>query len=427
MGLRRLIKSFEFSTRVRSKLTFSDPTKIRLNDDSKIDPGLTLRQTGSGFDTGLENFVQTWTVSPKGLKKWMAFEASEETPANTSVRYRVISAGVELYWDGAAWSAPSTDAHWNTQAEVNQNLQALVLTGFDFSIKVNLRSADGVSTPKVRWLKVLVQVAVESWDDLIYDTVIRSMRANLRATTVIQAAVVSTGTTLSLATDYKLENSGYNFTGVSAVYDLTNDPNKFVNLASGYTPGAARPDGTFEDGEVSLSSPINAGSIVRIEMEYEPEIAVFTGQDYYEVQRLPAVVFERINEIKAGARTDQELNDGEGDSVRDIPNGVAVYVPRPRQSTIRFEYAIHASPGDLHRLADAMDKWLSSVRTLRTWAFDEKVSLDPVQEADTGDSVNLDDIVVTTGAFQLRGVPFYVRPEQEVNLIENVNATYTVT
>lgn len=427
MAIKRLIKSFEFSTRVRPKLTFSDSTKIRLNDDDKLDPGLTLRQNGGAYDTGLENFVQTWIISPKGLKKWMAFEASEETPANTSVRYRVISAGAELYWDGAAWSAPSTDAHWNTQAEVNQNLQALVLTGFDFSIKVNLRSADGVSTPKVRWLKVLVQVAVEPWDDLIYDTVIRSMRANLRATTVIQVAVVANTSVLDLATDYKLENSGYNFTGVKAVYNLTTDPNQFVNIASGYTPGAANPDGTFADGQVALSSPVSANQVVRLEMEYEPEIAVFTGQDYYEVQRLPALVFERIAEVKVGGRHDQELNDGEGDSVRDIPNGVAVYVPRPRQSTVRFNYAVHASPGDFHRLTDAVDRWISSLRTMRTWAVDDEVNVDPVEEADTGDSVNLDDVVVTVGAFQMRGVPFYVREEKELNLIENVNVTYTAT
>lgn len=424
MAIKRLIKCFEFTTRNRPKVVFSDKTKIRLNDDDKLDQGLTLRLTNDLYPLGNGHTVTTWTVSPKGLKKWMGFEASEDLPAGTSIGYRLDIGAGDIYWNGSSWAAATLDAHWNTMAEVQAHIQALVLSGFDFKVKVNLRTTDQTVTPKVRWIKILVQVSIEPWDDLIYDTVIRSMRANLRATTAIQVAVVANTTVLDLGSDYKLENSGYNFTSVKAVYNLSTDPNKFTNLATGYTPGASRPDGTQEDGQVALSATVNAGEIVRIEMEYEPEIAVFTNQDYYEPERLPVVVFERIQSVRLNDRNGQELNDGEGDVVRDMVAMTGVQVPPPRQSAVRFEFACHASPLDLASLNDAMDRWISQTRILKSWAFDEEIAVDPVQEIETGSSSNLDDVTASEGVFQLRGVPFYVRDAIDVDLVENVNATY---
>lgn len=420
MSERRLIKTFEFTRRARPKLTFSDSTKIRLNDDNKLDQGLELKNN-NGFDLGLANTVTTWQIIPHALKKWLMFEAEEIKPVGTSIGYRVLRGTDELYWDGAAWSPATLDAHWNTMAQVNDNLQSLVLTGFDLKIKVNLRTTDQAVSPKVRWIKILALVDFDSWDDLIYDTVIRSLRANLRATTAIQFEVAATTATIDLATTYKIENSGYNFTGVRAAYNLTTDPNQFLNIASLYTPGAINKDGTFEDGQITLTGPITAGEILRLEMEYEPEVAVFTNQDYYEVARVPAVVFESIVSQRVFDGHDQELNDGEGDAVRDIANGVGVAVPRPRQSTVRFEFAIHASPLDMARMVDAVDKWMGSNRLLRTWGFDDEVNMDPVNEIDTSNSTNIEDVVMATGSFQFRGVPFYIRDSQDVNLVLNVN------
>lgn len=419
MSERKLIKSFNFTTRNRPKLVFSDSTKIRLNDDDKLDQGLTLK--GPPYDLGLSNTVTTWVVAPKAMKRWLMFEAEEIKPTNTSIGYRVLRGVDELYWDGGAWSPATTDAHWSDLPAMNANLQALVPTGFDLKIKVNLRTTDQAVSPKVRWIKILALTDFDSWDDLIYDTVIRSMRSTLRATTAIQFEVAATTSVIDLASTYKIENSGYNFTGVRAAYNLTTDPNSFTNIALSYTPGAINKDGTNEDGQITLSVPVNAGEILRLEMEYEPEVAVFTNQDYYEVARVPAIVFEQVASAKLFNRHDQELNDAEGDSVRDLVNGTAVEVPRPRQTSVRFDFAVHASPLDMARLIDAMDKWVANNRLLKTWGFDDEVNMDPVSEIDTSDSTNIEDVVMATGSFQLRGVPFYVRESKDVNLITNVN------
>lgn len=420
MSERKLIKTFEFTKRARPKLTFSDTSKIRLNDDNKLDQGLELKDNG-GFDLGLGNTVTTWAITPKALKKWLMFEADEVKPVGTSIGYRILRGADELYWDGAAWSPATTDAHWSDMAAMNANIQALVLTGFDLKVKVNLRTTDQGVSPKVRWIKILAQVDFDSWDDLIYDTVIRSMRSTLRATTAIQFEVADPTSVIDLATTYKIENSGYNFTGVRAAYNLTSDPNQFLNIAQSYTPGPMNKDGTNGDGQVTLTGSVNAGEIIRLEMEYEPEVAVFTNQDYYEVARVPAVVFENIASARIGGRHDQELNDAEGDVVRDLVNAVGVEVPRPRQTTVRFDFAVHASPLDMARVVDAVDKWIASNRLLKTWAFDEEVNLDSVAEIDTSDSTNIEDVVMATGAFQIRGVPFYIRDSKDVNLITQVN------
>lgn len=418
MSLKKLIKCFEFTTRSRKNLTFSS-NKIRLNDDNKLDQGLTLK--GPTYDTGLTHTVTTWVTAPKALKKWLGFEAEEDLPAGTSVGYRLLRGTDELYWNGSAWVAATTDAHWNTMTQVNSNIQSLVLTGFDLKIKVNLRTTDDKVSPKVRWIKLLVLVDIESWDDLIYDTVIRSMRASLRATTAIQIEVSANTNVIDLATAYKLENSGYNFTGVAAAYNLTTDPNQFVNIASGYIPGAQKKDGTFKAGQVNLTAGVTAGQIVRLEMVYEPEIAVYTNQDYYELAQVPAIVFENIASTRLGDRSGQELNDAESDAVRDLVEGTAVVVPRPRQTAVRFDFAVHASPLDMARVVGALDKWMASNRLLKTWGFDEEVGLDVVNEIDTGDKTNIEDVVMSTGAFLLKSVPFYERDAVDANLVTQVN------
>ena len=115
---------------------------------------------------------------------------------------------------------------------------------------------------------------------------------------------------------------------------------------------------------------------------------------------------------------------GEGDVVRDLTAMTGVEVPRPRQSAVRFSFAVYASPLDLATLVDALDHWVANTKVLKTWAFDEDVHLDPVQELNTGSKTNLDDMVMAEGSFQLRGVPFYVRNAKDVDLVVNVNATY---
>lgn len=423
--LKRLIKTFPIEKRNRSKFTFSDKTKIRLNDDDKLDQKIQLIASAGEYPTDDDITVTTWTFNPRKLKQWLLFEAVEDKPTGTSIGYRLVTddGATELYWNGASWTAATLDTHYSSAEDIRDNISNLTLTGFTLAIKAKLKS-DGQATPLLKELKLLYQVDLVPWDDLIYDTIIRELRNSLRATTVIQAAVVSDTSQIDLSTTYKLENSGYNFTGVKSAYNLSSDPNAFSNIADSYTPGPITEDGTNEDGQVNLTTLVSEGDIIKLEMEYEPEIAVYTDQDFYEVKRIPLLVFEKINTIRPGARTDQELTDREGESIRNLATGSGVEVPPPRQSTILFEYALHSHPLDSARIVDAMDNWLSNNKLLNTFAADEQIVLDPVDEITTSKTIDLDDITTSTGAFQLRGVKFYVRPAKDVFIVQNTNVTF---
>lgn len=423
--INRLIKDFEFIARERMRIVFSDVAKVRLNDDNKLDQGITLKADADGlFDIGLTNTALTWSVAPKALKKWVGFDADIVAPENTSVGFRLLRLSDELYWDGAAWVAATTDAHWNTLAQVSTNIKDLVLTSFDLKVKMNLRTTDPNVSPKIRWIKLLAKVDFDNWDDLIYDTLVRTLRTQLRPTTVLEAEVAATTDTFDLATTYKVENSGYNFVGIKAAYNITDDPNKFINLALSYTAGAVKADGNTEPGQVQLTAPVDAGKIIRLELEYSPTVAVHTDQDY-SVAQVPMLAFENISTQRVNGKHDQELSNAEGDFVRDLVTNMAVEVFRPRQSTVRFEFVIHASPLDMASLVDAVDKWVSNTPLLSTWGMDEQVNVDAVSEIDTSRSENMESVVMASGVFQLRGVPFYMRESKDVPLIKKLNVTLT--
>ena len=422
---KKLLKRYDFTTRKRRELTFSDKDKIRLNDDEKTDQALTL--VGSSYDMGDDNWVLLPKMSPKKLKKWLLFEALEETPENTSVGYRVVLTSGEFYHDGAAWTTPSDVSHWNDFKTVNRKIKELNLEDFDIQIKVKLKTTDASSTPRVKWIKLLAEVFIDPWDDLIYDTIVGSMQDSLRASTALEFAVANNITSINLETDIQIQNKGYNFTNVLAAYNISTDPNQFNNIADNYAPGDLRPDGTNEFGTVNLTEQVNAGEILRIEMEHVPEIAVYTNQDYYEPERLPAIVFERVASVRIRQGHDQELNGGQGDNIRDFDNMEAIYIPRPRQSTVRFEFAVWSSLIDMSRVCDGIDRWISNNKTIRSFGFDEVLNMDSVNEIETSDKTNLDDVVMANGSFQLRGVPFYKRQEKTIPLVQTINDEYIPT
>jgi hypothetical protein len=421
--IRRLPKFYEFTARNRKLLTFSDKDKVRLNDDNKVDPHLSLKGEGS-YSTDNDINVLTWAMNPQGLKQWLAFEAEEETPAGTSVGYRLVMGGDEYFWNGSAWTTGTGNDDYCSALDFNANIQSLTLTSREFKVRIKLKTTDANATPTIKRLKFAGNIFVSWWDDLIYDTIIKELLNSFRAVTAIEVAAVSATSTIDLGGTYKLDNSGYNLTGVVAAYNLTTDPEAFNNIAQSYTPGAQRPDGAFEDGSITLSQSVNEGDIVRLEMQYTPEVAVFTNQDYYEVERFPMLVFENIRTVRLKDGTDQEMGSFPSDAVKNFSDNTAIQMFKPRQSTVRFDFAIHAKGYDLARLSDAMDSWLESHRTLKSHALDETINVDSVDEIAVGNSINLDDKATSTGSFQLRGVPFHIKPAEDKYLVERVNASY---
>lgn len=414
----------------RKEFLFTDTT-VRLNDDIPSDPYLALRQVDGEFPVGGEHSVRTRIMSPKAVKKWLKFEAEEEKPDGTDIGYRlvVLNGTKELFWNGAAWAAAGA-GEWNTLAQVCTNIASYELEDYDLAIKVNLTTTDAAATPKVRRFKVVAEIAVEWNDDLVYDTLVRRLKADLRPTTIIRIAVNETTSTIDLSTDYKTENSGYNFTGAKAVYNLTSDPKKLKNILASYTQGPPSKDGDPTPGQVNLTAPANADEILELYLEYVPEVAVQTSMDFYEVARYPALVFEGVTAVKLGDKMNQELkNTGTGSEVvRDFVMNTGFRQQPPKQTAFRIDFMLYCNTvGELVRMQDGVQAWTARNQLLRTWGCDELITLDPLAELETDKGESPEDVVTLKGSWTLRGVPLYMFEATEVPLVQQLNTTTTTT
>lgn len=429
MTLQRLVKEWEFLAENRSRVVLADPARIRLSNDDPLAPAVELVKAGGLYPAdNAANTVTSWEYEPHGLRKLLMFQAVADLPPGTSIVWRVVVGGAELFWDGSAWAPPVSQAvDWSTAAQISTNLPALAFTSRRIAVKANLRaSANRRASPRLRSALVLGSFAVEWFDDLIYDTVIRSMQDTLLSTTDIAFAVQTTASVLDLASaPYSPDNPGYNFIDVVSAFDTTADPDCFINLAASYAPGAARPDGTNDPGSVLLTDPVPAGNVLRLTMTLKPEIAVKTDQDYYEVERLPAVAIERVENVRLLDGSEREASaDGDGDVIYDATTGAAVRVPPPRQANYRFSWSVFArSQAELQRLVGAVEGWVATHPTLRTWAMDDLVGVD-ADQSDSPSGGAMDDVRTATGAFMLRVVPFWLRPAEDGHVIVNVNVTF---
>jgi len=436
--LRRLIKGYRFDEGSRFDLSFSDTAKARLNTNDPATPGVSLKLIGLGLTYSEDDdiFAVSGTLNPKGVKKWTGFQEDTVKPDGTVTRFRLVLKGAteERWWAGSSWDiATDLSLHWNTAQEVNDNISSLVLESHDIAIKINLQTDVGLTskeTPLVLGFKLLGEFLVEWYEDLIYDTIVRELNDSLLATTDFDAEVVDTTSSINLATTYKMDNVGYNFVDVIAVYNLTTDPEMFINLAASYAPGALRQDGfSYDPGIITLASSVASGDIIRVIMKYTPEIAVQTDQDFYEVERFPSLVIEEIAVASVGDGGDTRDNaGGSGDTIKNFGAGTAVELPPARQTTYRLGYSIFASSQrDLTRLLSALEEWKANHVSLQTYALDFKVRLDNITETRQRSDANLSDVSSASGAFQVRSVPFYLRPAVDKTLSTSLNISVEPT
>lgn len=418
--IQTLMLDYVFGKDSRSSLTFSDTSKITLSKDKDGRYGIALKAPYS------DATAKTSVKKPMSILKLKGFQEDSVKPANTAIKHRMLfgpSAATPMFWNGSAWVAAGSN-DWNTAQELQDHLSSLQLPSKYFSVISKLESTDGKETPILKEVKFVGEFQIEWWDDLIYDTIIREMKASLRATTDVKFSVVSTTSTIDLAGTYKLENEGYNFTGVVSAFNLTADPNKLKNIAASYAPGATGVDGDLLPGVVTLSESVATDDVVLLTLQYVPEIAVNTNQDYYETAKLPQISFENIfefNPLNGTFQGDSKVKSG--NHVKDFVAGTAVEFPKPRQVAVRFDYVVMANlQMDEARLHSALDRWAASHRQMRTYGMDLGFRLQQQKSFDTQlPPAGLDDVRNSNGSFTLYGVTFYLGTETVVPLVKNVN------
>ncbi len=416
--IQRLIKNFIFDERIRSGLVFSDDTKIRLNTEDKANPKIQLKLDAlKNFPLNADIFVETPITTPNAVQKWLKFEArvtedkdTKGVPVGTSLGFKIKTTAGNRYWNGSTW-AVATLSDWSTEAEVNDNFDTFPIAAVGdkgIGVVINLVTTDKTKTPEVRETKLLGEFDIDVLDDLVYDGIIRKLNSDFRSSSVLRFPTTGSIPSIDLAT--VLENKGYNITGIRAVYNLTDDPLKLVNLFSSYAPGAPRQDGfTNDPGTITFTGAIAANKTVSVQFEYVPEFYVRSGQDFFEVPTFPSIIFENI--ISVDDRfTVRDTNSVGQDFIREKSTLSAVLQRGARQQTIRFEYVIFTDRQlDQMRLVNDINAFWSREKVIESFGLGCQYNINIVEQVNTRNQTTADDTDtnVAAGSFDILGVLFH--------------------
>lgn len=442
MGLKKLIRNFVFKDDIRNDLIFSDPDKIRLEPESQVAPtrGIILNNRVTGeYPTDDDIYIETPFLEPNALKQWLKFEARVDedefaqrgVPDGTSIGFKIKTTGGNMWWNGTMWEMAGA-SDWNTEQEINDHISTLPIASIGnkkIGFVLNLKTTNPTLTPEVKELKLLGQFDIEFLDDIIYDGIIRKLNSEFRTSSIV-AFHSGSSPLSSVDLNSILENKAYNISGIRSVYNITDDPMKLTNLFSGYSTGAPRKDGfTYDPGIVTFNTSIPADKVVEVVFEYLPEIMVVQDQDFYEVKTFPSIVFESIISTDQTGFINRPQNSIGEDYIRDKANLTAYQQQSPRQTTLRFAYAVLTnSQMDQTRIANDLNEFWSNNSEVRTYGLDNKYGISISQELQTTKNQRVDgsDTQTSEGTFEVLGVLFYDREASPVPLVGSVNIDYSV-
>ena len=403
----RLIKAFEFEERRRSQITLDANVRL-VGNEHKVE----LKADANGHYPTADNLkVKTWIANPTSAKGWTAFQCdifhrkNENNDVVTSDGFRLGDGTNERWWDGAAWVVNTTN--WNTELEVAANIAAFPIASQKLQVVVKLRTADRRFTPTLTAVRVAYLTDIESQEDILYRTIVPTLRDNVRPTTDYQIQVAASGTTLDLASTYKLETP-YKVVGVAAAYNLTTDPNNLNNIFQSYDANTK---------VVTLSASVTGGQVVLLRLIYEPVVAVMASQEFNEVYKVPCIVIEdfslRGNDIAAR------------EAVVNKATGAAVVVSNPYQADVEFALQIITDKGvDHQRLADALKRLPATQPLFKSKALDEDFTFQLLGEFQSANVPNRAGLHASRLRARLVGALFFVRDAADKTAVLGLNRTY---
>jgi hypothetical protein len=415
----KLVKCFVFDEDMRSRLTFSDPTKIRMLPPTLSHPKGRLELKGQSIHPGNAKTIYpldtdlTVTVTPTDpaqLVQWLIFDVTPRPslqPAGTSVEFRLTDGTTEYYWDAANWVAATLPAHFNDQATVTANIAQFTadVAGTKLGLVIKLATTDKYVTPTVEMIDLLFECRIDYLRSLIADALIPSLRAGLRMR--IDHALRAPGGTKVRLQDVE---TAYNIVSVDAAYNHDDDPLHRTNLLS---------SADLTSKVLLLSTSVDRGKRLWIEFTAEPEVYLnFGSQDYVEVEKIPAVVIDSFE--LSGAEVSAEI------SARDIGTNEATVRRSPFRLALEFAVLLLAEKN--RTLLAMMDRALehASTNTVMSWpACDEQVTLRMIDEGDFSQRPNLSDKHQAGYTLRMENVYLWLRPEEVKPLVQQVNLTLT--
>lgn len=281
--LKKLIKEFVFSEQFRPAITLG--TNVRLNPDENR---LELIAGATGYPLALNLFAKTRLTNPNRAKQWLLFEAVVQNKKNrlgvvvTSVNYRLSPDGSgDLWWDGAAWSVPGI-GDWNTEAEISANLPTFPMATQSIQVIVNLATTDLNYTPEVYGLKILYASDIEFQEEYVARSLIPLLREEILPISEYAFRAPAGATTVSL----KAIETTYDIQSIDAVYNATVDPNQLTDLYLSY-------DATTKT--VIWTGAAALDDVIWVRFVYAPRVIMAQSQDYIELAKIPAILFESID------------------------------------------------------------------------------------------------------------------------------------
>jgi len=394
MRTKKLIKLFRFEEKRRVDLALGANTRLHPEQH-----WLQLKEDSEGqypLDADLQ--VKTWVANPDAVTAWAGFQVDLDNFKNdagsivTSVGYRLGDGTDEYFWNGGAWVVAGA-SDWNTEGEVAANISTFPATEKKLQVVLNLATTDADFTPRVRAVRVLYESRIEFQEDIIYRSMVRSLRNELRPISDYPVILLADSTAVDLENDYPLQTP-YNVVSIDSVFNETDDPDWQTDLFSSYNPTTK---------VVTLTGSVPAGKQLRIRFTYEPEVAVRTSRDYEELEKVPQVLLESIELVDAyEVPSDEEvLNKATG-------QGFRVFAPLMGDLEINLA-VITDKQTDQMRLADEVKRYFANHPTLHSTGLDEEYRLWLVDEYELMAQSRGPDIYLGRMMFRIVDVLFWTK------------------
>lgn len=324
----------------------------------------------------------------------------------------------------SAWEQATTNDDWSTSYVVNNHIADLELKTFGqvIGFVINLRSLDGLHTPYVMSLQLLGTYDLEFAEDMIYDSIIPQLEEKLTCTTQVNMRLTSDTDTINLATDYQI-NDGYNITGIDVAYNRSDDPNKTQDISSSYILGSPKRGGGYNPGTVLLNAVQAAGSIIELKLRFFPEIAVNTSREYYEVGKVPLMVFEHIEKKTRTVSSKSILG---RNYIRNKLTLEGVLEGSPEQYDLIVEYAVFTdNQTDQYRIGEAIHRLFNTLNAVSSWGLDVPypVVSDDIYRSEN--TPNVADVNTHVGRFRIVNFVEFISEPKNVYLIDYLQNTMT--
>ena len=408
MRLKKLIKRFDFTNDMRDYIELGSGVRL----DAK-EQYIKLIDDDGVYSLNLDMYAKTWVANPNSVKQWLGFECVIENERDNDDYSQIVTGanfrlhnGVNEYWyDGTEWTIDSVN--WNTETEVSNNISSFPVDSKKIGIVINPYTIDETKTPTIRAIKILYSSDIENQDDYLYRTIVRQLKAQVNPIGDHPITLATSSNTIDIANDYALETP-YDVIDIDSVFNDTDDPDHFVDILQSYDS---------VNKTITLSETVDANKVVWVKFIYVPLVAVSTGLEYYEVEKVPALLLGNINLINTTKLTisDSVINKETGEGTKVLP---------PDRSDIDITMKIiTTSARDQARLADELKRFFANNELLTSWGLDEKFRLQLMEEYDG--TISIDTYGVRNGRlrFQLLGTLYYVRDAVDVYAVRNLELT----